>query len=193
MAVKTLLSVSLVFWLLLFCSDCGLQGVKASPSSEAFEARLHALKSLHPKISVINETRENHKEDPRGLEIAELLYQGVTFTYGIPTNNTLIVIYLDGWVIEAIQGEITWLEGDGKYLLEGGPGTNYWILTFVTFEWVYGYTYDFVVVVSRLTRDNMAAGEAERIPVEQTFRFDDRELRVKAPPEVRQEISYNKM
>lgn len=38
----------------------------------------------------------------------------------------------------------------------------------------------------------MAAGEAERIPVEQTFRFDDRELRVKAPPEVRQEISYNK-
>lgn len=100
--------------------------------------------------SVINETRENHKEDPRGLEIAELLYQGVTFTYGIPTNNTLIVIYLDGWVIEAIEGEITWLEGEGKYLLEGGPGTNYWILTFVTFEWVYGYSYDFVVVVSRL-------------------------------------------
>jgi hypothetical protein len=30
------------------------------------------------------------------------------------------------------------------------------------------------------------------IPVEQVFRFDDAELRVKAPPEVRNEISYSK-
>jgi hypothetical protein len=37
-----------------------------------------------------------------------------------------------------------------------------------------------------------AAVEAERIPVERTFRFDDRELKVKGPPEVRQEINYSK-
>jgi hypothetical protein len=37
-----------------------------------------------------------------------------------------------------------------------------------------------------------AAVKAESIPVEQTFRFDDTELKVKIPPEVRHEIGYSK-
>jgi hypothetical protein len=37
-----------------------------------------------------------------------------------------------------------------------------------------------------------AAVKAERKPVEQVFRFDDTELTVKAPPEIRNEISYSK-
>jgi hypothetical protein len=36
-----------------------------------------------------------------------------------------------------------------------------------------------------------AAAKAEPIPMEQVFRFDGSELMVKAPPEVRQEISYS--
>jgi hypothetical protein len=37
-----------------------------------------------------------------------------------------------------------------------------------------------------------AAVEAERIAVEQVFKFDDKELKVKAPPEIRREINYSK-
>jgi hypothetical protein len=152
MAVKILLSVSLLSWLLLFCSDCGLQGVEASPLSETFPIRLDDLKGFSPKkISVINETLStNHKAGQRALEIAELYYEGIAVTSYVPANSTLLVIYIDGWIVEAIRGTISWLENPGDFWLIGGPGLDYWGITFETSEEVLGYTYELVAVVSRL-------------------------------------------
>jgi hypothetical protein len=150
MAAKILLSVSPLFWLLLFCSDSGLQGVRASPLSKTSADPLDVLRSLHPKkISVIKETVSGNHKDQRGIEIAELLYDGLVLTLGIPSNSTLDVAYPDDWQIIEIYGNVTWLEGDGDVSLEIGPNNDSWSITFLTFEWVYGYYYDLVVVINR--------------------------------------------
>jgi hypothetical protein len=152
MAAKILLSVSLLFGLLLFCSDCGLQGVKASPTSKTSANRLDALRSFYPKkISVINETLAgNHNAGVRGIEFAELLYDGLVLTLGIPSNSSLYVLYLDGWTIDAVYGNVTWFEGEGNVWLTVGEENDSWILSFETFEWVLGYAYDIVAIVSRV-------------------------------------------
>jgi hypothetical protein len=40
--------------------------------------------------------------------------------------------------------------------------------------------------------ERRATVKAQRIPVEQTFSFEERAHKVKIPPEIRQEINYSK-
>jgi hypothetical protein len=125
--------------------------VKASPLSKTFVNRLDALENLYPKkVSVIHETVSgNHEAGLRGLEIAELQYDGLVLTHGIPQNSSLSVTYLDGWIIDAITGNITWYDGEGNAWVIIGPENDSWSIIFETFEWVSGYSYELVVIVSR--------------------------------------------
>jgi hypothetical protein len=131
MAAKILLSVSLLFGLLLFCSDCGLQGVKASPTSKTFANRLDALRSFYPKkTSIINETLSQDQEvDPRVIEVIDILYAGADFPDVPGSIIELSASYSGGWTVGSVYANIDWIGTLGDILVAGGPGQQYWAVT----------------------------------------------------------------
>jgi hypothetical protein len=152
MAVKIFLSVSLVFWLLIFYSDCGLRGVEASPVGKTLENRLDEIRNLYPKkTSVINKAlTDYHKTNLLAVDFAELLYNGLVVTANVEANVTLGAIYPGGWVIEDIYGEVIWYGVAGDLLLKGERGDDGWLATFVVTEEVIAFEYIIGVIISRV-------------------------------------------
>jgi hypothetical protein len=119
MAVKIFLSVSLVFWLLILYSDCGLQGVEASPVGKTSENRLDEIRNLYPKkTSVISKALSGtHEADQLRAESYELPFAGQVVTQGFAINITLIVPLAGGCVIADLYGNVTWYGGQGDVLV----------------------------------------------------------------------------
>jgi hypothetical protein len=153
MAVKMLLSVSLLSWLLLFCSDCGLQGVEASSLSETFANRLDDLRSLYPKkTSIINETLfQEQKVDPRAIiEVIEIPYGGADFPDRPGAIIDLSATYSGGWAVGSVYANIDWLGTLGNILLSGGPGQVFWEITIELPDGLIALGYDIVVTLFRV-------------------------------------------
>jgi hypothetical protein len=147
MAVKIFLSVSLVFWLLILYSDCGLQGVEASPVGKISENRLDEIRNLYPKkTSVISKAPSGtHEADQLRAESYELPFAGQVVTQGFPINVTLNVPLPDGCVIADLYGNVTWYGGQGTVL--ASQQGNVVVIVIVATEEVFAFEYIIIVVI----------------------------------------------
>jgi hypothetical protein len=135
MAVKTFLSVSLLFWLLISYLDCGLQDAKASPESNIFAKQLDSLKSHYSeKTSDIQErTSGDQHQNPQGIAYTQERYDGRLISIYAPVNFSLSAVYCDGWLVDDIKASTIWYGEEGAlWLSSGGPGEDNWNLTWST-------------------------------------------------------------
>jgi hypothetical protein len=131
MAVKSFLCVSLLFSLLVFDPDCGLQGVKASPASKIFEKQLDRLRSEYSEKTSVVQTRFTGTEKfvPVEVEFGEILISGEIYQQDDPFNVTLSVIHHDGWLVYSLSSVTTWFGGRGEVsFIDGGIGYNHWAI-----------------------------------------------------------------
>jgi hypothetical protein len=152
MAVKIFLSVSLLLWLLSFCSDCGPQGVNASPSSKTFANRLDVLKTLYPrKTSVINQTlSEDQKPNPKVIEFVELLYTGTDFPDRPGSNIEVAATYSGGWIVASLYAVVDWLGTLQAIVVSGEPGEEYWSVTLEAPNGLIAVDYEIIVRIFRV-------------------------------------------
>jgi hypothetical protein len=153
MAAKILLSVSPLFWLLLFCSDSGLEGVRASPLSKTSANRLDALRSLYPKkTSFINETlSQDEKIDPKLIELVELLYAETDFPDRPGSIINLSASYpAGGWTIGSLYANIDWVGTVGSIVLSGGPAQDNWAVTLEIPDGLVALHYEIYVTLFRV-------------------------------------------
>jgi hypothetical protein len=128
MVAKTFLCVSLVFLLLVFNPDCGLQGVKASPASKIFEKHLDSFKSENSeKTSVVGSRFSGAAKFE--AEYGELLVTGEIYEQDDPHYVTWSVTHLDGWLVYSLTSTTTWFGGQGKVtFIDGGAGYDHWAI-----------------------------------------------------------------
>ncbi|XP_023711783.1 uncharacterized protein LOC111866771 [Cryptotermes secundus] len=192
MVAKTFLCVSLLFSLLAFDPLCGLQGVKASPTRNVFEKQLNSLKGEYSEKTSVVQTGSG-KSVPAEAEFGELVISGEIYEDTRAHNYTLSVTHLGGWLVYSLSSVTRWFGGRGEVsIVDGGSGYDHWAIKWELPPLV-SANYEIKVVTYRETPGNKTvAVEAERKPVEQIFRFDDTELRVRTSPEARNQITYSK-
>jgi hypothetical protein len=131
MAVKTFLCVSLLFSLLVFDPLCGLQGVKASPTSRIFEKQLNSLRNEYSEKTSVVETRFSGagKSVPVGAEFGEVLITEEIYKRDEPFNATLSVTDHNGYLVHSLSCVTYWFGGQGVVsIVDGGIGFDHWAI-----------------------------------------------------------------
>jgi hypothetical protein len=132
METKTSLRVSLLVLLVVLYLDCSLQDAQASPAGNILPT--WAEKGLddpesHLAEKTVSVFKGKNTGDPRA-SIVVGPYVGLIPPLNATHNYTLAVTYPYTYIVEIIDVLTEWYVDKGTLVLsDGGPGYNYWALT----------------------------------------------------------------